>query len=222
MESTRPTPFDLVFGPLAEERFPPIRAAFEASRGDPRDRDAFLMVREVIQLVHDLRPDEGMGEEIGQLAAFLHHAYLFWLAGTPTLEITPAELAGLLRQGALVPGDAAAPPPAFYVQLPERRVWAEVVPGAAHEPLDGCFLALGDDASLRVLGAFGLRSDRPGLSVVEVAGPRTQRLARADGSPLFAPVLAGGETAGLASITGGEELLELGWRAWSLAGERST
>jgi hypothetical protein len=34
-------------------------------------------------------------------------------------------------------------------------------------------------------------------------------------------VLAGGETAGLASITGGEELLELGWRAWSLAGERS-
>jgi hypothetical protein len=222
MESTRPTPFDLVFGPLADERFPPIRVAFEASRGDPRDRDAFLMVREVIQLVHDLRPDEGMGEELGHLAAVHHHAYLFWLAGTPTLEITPAELAGLLRQGALVPGDVAAPPPAFYVQLPERRVWAEVVPGAAHEPLDGCFLALGDDGSLRVLGAFGLRSDRPGLSVVEVAGPRPQRLARADGSPLFAPVLAGGDIAGLASITGGEELLEFGWRAWSLAGERST
>lgn len=221
MESTRPTPFDLVFGPLAEERFPPIRAAFEASHGDPRDRDAFLMVREVIQLIHDLRPDEGMGEEIRQLAALLHHAYLFWLAGTPTLEITSAELTALLRDERSAPGDAAAPPPAFYVQFPERRVWAEVVAGAAHEPLDGCFLVLGGDDSLAVLAAFGLRPDRPGLSVVEVAGPRTSRLVRPDGAPLFAPVLEGGAPAGLASITGGEELLELGWRAWSLAGARS-
>ena len=221
MESTRPTPFDLVFGPLAAERFPAIQSAFEASHGDPHDRDAFLMVRDVIQLVHDLRPDEGMGEDIAQLAAFLHHAYLFWLAGTPTLEIPAAGLTTLLEAGASRGGEAATPPPAFYVQLPERRVWAEVVPGAPHEPMDGCFLTLGPDESLRVLAAFGLRPDRPGLSVVEVAGPRTGRLARPDGSPLFAPVLEGGATAGLASITGGEELLELGWRAWSLAGERS-
>lgn len=221
MESTRPTPFDLVFGPLAAERFPAIQSAFEASHGDPHDRDAFLMVRDVIQLVHDLRPDEGMGEDIAQLAAFLHHAYLFWLAGTPTLEIPAAGLTTLLEAGASTGGEAATPPPAFYVQLPERRVWAEVVPGAPHEPMDGCFLTLGPDESLRVLAAFGLRPDRPGLSVVEVAGPRTGRLARPDGSPLFAPVLEGGATAGLASITGGEELLELGWRAWSLAGERS-
>ena len=221
MESTRPTPFDLVFGPLAEGRFPPIRSAFEATHGDPRDRDAFLMVRDVIQLVHDLRPDEGMGEEIGQLAALLHHAYLFWLSGTPTLEITPSELAALLRHETPMPGDAAAPPPAFYVQFPERRVWAEVVPGASHEPLDGCFLGREGDDSLRVLAAFGLRPDRPGLSVVEVAGPRPSRLARPDGAPLFAPVLDGGAPAGLASITGREELLELGWRAWALAGARS-
>lgn len=221
MESTRPTPFDLVFGPLAEERFPPIRSALEVSHGDPRDRDAFLMVRDVIQLVHDLRPDEGMGEEIGQLAALLHHAYLFWLAGTPTLEITPAELTALLRHEASAPDDAAAPPPAFYVQFPERRVWAEVVAGTSHEPLDGCFLALAGGDSLRVLATFGLRPDRPGLSVVEVAGTRPSRLARPDGAPLFAPVLEGGAPAGLASITGGEELLELGWRAWALAGARS-
>ena len=226
MAATRPTPFDLVFGSLAAERFPPIRSALEASHGDPYDRDAFLMVREAIQLVHDLRPDEGMGEDIGQLTAFLHHAWLFWLAGTPTLEIAAADLTALLEGGAgpagpTPAGEMAAPPPAFYFQLPERRVWAEVVPGAPHEPMDGCFLALASDASLRVLGAFGLRSDRPGLTVVEVAGPRTGRLARPDGSPLFAPVLDGGATAGLASITGGEELLELGWRAWSLARERS-
>ena len=221
MDSPRPTPFDLVFGSLAEERFPSIRSAFEASQGEPRDRDAFLMMRDVVQLVHDLRPDEGMGGEIGQLAAFLHHAYLFWLAGTPTLAITPAELTGLLRPETPASGETSPPPPAFYVQLPERRVWAEVVAGASHEPLDGCFLALDGAASLRVLAAFGLRPDRPGLSVVEVAGPRPSRLARPDGTPLFAPALEGGAPAGLASITGGEELLELGWRAWSLAGARS-
>jgi len=221
MESSRPTPFDLVFGPLAGERFPSIRSSIDANRGDPRDRDAFLMVRDVVQLVHDLRPDEGMGEEISQLAAFLHHAYLFWLAGTPTLAITPAELTGLLQPETPASDETAPPPPAFYVQLPERRVWAEAVAGASHEPLDGCFLALDGGESLRVLAAFGLRPDRPGLSVVEVAGPRPSRLARADGTPLFAPVLEGGAPAGLASVTGGEELLELGWRAWSLAGARS-
>ena len=33
-----------------------------------------------------------------------------------------------------------------------------------------------------------------------------------DGSPLFGPRLAGGDVAGLHSIAGREELLELGWR----------
>lgn len=221
MASARATPFDLVFGSLAAERFPALRTAIDAAHAEPRDRDAFLMVREVIQLVRELRPDEGMGEEIGQLAALLHHAYLFWAAGTPTLEISAAEFSGLIQDPAAEPAARAEPPPEFYVQLPERRIWAAVVSGAAPEPLDGCFLGASRDGGLTVLAALGLRPDRPGLSVVEVAGPRVTSLARPDGSPLFAPVLEGGRPAGLASITGGEELLELGWRAWILAAEKS-
>jgi hypothetical protein len=51
-------------------------------------------------------------------------------------------------------------------------------------------------------------------------GPRPLALVRADGTELFAPTLTGGQAAGLFSITGEEELLELGWRiqelgAWS-------
>jgi hypothetical protein len=63
-----------------------------------------------------------------------------------------------------------------------------------------------------VLGIFGLHPDRMGFSVVEVSGSRPVALVREDGTPLFAPVLAGGAAAGLYSLMGAEELLELGWR----------
>lgn len=225
MISPRPTPFDLVFGPLAEDRFPPIQAALEADGRDPRDRDAFLMTREVVQFIRELRPEDAIGERIEQLIALLHHAYLFWLAGTPALELTAGELdvmlasaPGVTAPGVTAPGEA---PPAFYVQLPERRVWAEVVPGAAHEPLDGLFLTLAPGGELRVLGAFGLRQDRMGLSVVEVTGSRPAHLLRPDRTALFASALPGGGAARLASLIGAEELLELGWRAHGFAAEKS-
>jgi hypothetical protein len=220
MASPRPTPFDFVFGSLAAERFPAVQAAFESSGAAPRDRDAFLMTREVIQLIHELRPDDGSGGEIEELAAFVHHAWLFWLAGTPALAIEPSAFDELLRTSGATT-TAAAPPPEFYVQFPERRLWAEIAPGSAPEPVDGCFLGREPDGSLTVLAALGMRPDRPGLSVSEVQGPRTAALARVDGSPLFSALMPGGSPAGLASLAGGEELLELGWRAWILAAERS-
>jgi hypothetical protein len=210
MPSPRPTPFDLVFQDSADSVFPSIRQALEAARQDPRDRDAFLMIREVITLVRDLRPDEGLGEGIDQLAALIHHAFLFWAAGQPTVEIPADQLPALLSSDESVApaGDLQA----SYVQLPLRRVWAEVVPGEPPEPLDGCFLHQADASTLRVLGVFGIHPDRPGFSVVEVTGPRPLNLARRDQSPLFSPVLPGGARAGLFSVIGGEELLELGWR----------
>ena len=70
---------------------------------------------------------------------------------------------------------------------------------------------------LRVLGIFGLRADRPGFSAVEATGARAARLTREDGTTLFSPTLPGGAEAGLRSIIGEEELLELGWRTQDLA-----
>jgi hypothetical protein len=55
-----------------------------------------------------------------------------------------------------------------------------------------------------------------GFTVVEATGPRISGLARANGSPLFAPTLPGADAAGLSSITGTEELVELGWRVRDL------
>jgi hypothetical protein len=105
--------------------------------------------------------------------------------------------------------------------MPEHRIWAEVIPGQPSEPLDGCFVHSSLDGTLRVLGVFGIHRDREGFSVVEAAGPRPVGLARVDGSQLFEPTLPGGRAAGLLSISGMEELLELGWRIIQLgAGSR--
>jgi hypothetical protein len=95
------------------------------------------------------------------------------------------------------------------------------VPGQPHEPLDGCFVHSPDAVSLRVLGVFGIHPDREGFSVVESSGPKPVALSREDGTALFAPTLPGGVAAGLFSIAGEEELLDLGWRTRALSGEVS-
>jgi hypothetical protein len=174
------------------------------------------MTREVLTVLRELRPEEGLGEGIDQLTALVHHAYLFWSAGEHVVAVFPQDLGALLRAG---PSDRALNhPPAYYAQLPERRVWAEVILGRPHEPLDGWFVHTSSGpSSLRMLAVFGVHPERDGFSVVEATGPRPGALAR-DGSPLFASVLPGGAAAGLYSIVGEEELLELGWRVQLGAG----
>jgi hypothetical protein len=214
----------LVFASIAGERFPPIREALAEARRDPRDRDAFLLNRDAVALLRELRPAEGMGEGIDQLAAFLHHAYLYWAGGELLRALTPEELDVVLSAhapaAAAEPASASpqlAPHEGAYVQLPERRVWAQPVEDAAFEPLDGLFGHLVPGTQeLRTLGVFGLHPGRMGFTVVEATGPRISGLARANGSPLFAPTLPGADAAGLSSITGTEELVELGWRVRDL------
>lgn len=212
----RATPLELVFGHVAESAFPRIAASLAAAGQDPADRDAFLMDREVVGLLHDLRPDEGLGAAMDQMVALVHHAYLGWAAGALTIPVGREAAEELLGPA---PAEAADSRdiPACYVQFPERLIWAAVIHGEPPEPLDGIFVSRSPGGDLRVLGVFGLRADRPGLSVVEAVGGRVETLARADGSPLYEPTLAGGATAGLRSIVGEEELLELGWRTLGLA-----
>jgi hypothetical protein len=216
MPSPRPTPFDLVFADSAGTIFPDIQTGLSQSGTDPRNRDAFLMVREVVELLRELRPDEGLGEGIDQLVALVHHSYLFWAAGCASVELPSEHLADWLASSA--PDiDEHHELPAYYAQLPERRIWAETVTGMPPEPLDGCFVhGLPGGDSLRILAVFGLQPERAGFTVVEVAGVRPVALLRTDGSALFSPTLPGGSAAGLFSLAGGEELLELGWRSRQL------
>jgi hypothetical protein len=211
MPPARLTPFDLVFQEAADTIFPALRRSLSAAGRDPRNRDAFLMEREVVTLIHDLRPEEGLGTGIDQLSALVHHAYLFWDAGQMVVGVSREELTPLLVGDVAASSEVARQPPS-YAQLPLRRIWAQVVAGLPPEPLDGCFMHAVDPANLSVLGVFGVHPDRPGFSVVEVSGARPSRLQRRDGSVLFSPLLPGGAEAGLFSVAGEEELLELGWR----------
>lgn len=217
MPLPRPTPFDLVFADMAETRFPAIRDALAEMGRDPRDRDAFLMTRPAVELLREMRPEEGLGEGMDQLVALAHHAYLYWLGGELAFSISPARLDESVSEGSVELGEVS-PATAWYAQFPERKVWAEVIEGATHEPLDGCFVHPVESHRLRVLGVFGVRGDRDGFSVVETDGARTPHLQRTDGSALFAPVLPGAASAGLYAIAGSEELLELAWRTRPQAG----
>jgi hypothetical protein len=219
MVEHRATPFDLVFESAAPTSFPAIRQILAQEERDPRDRDAFLMVRETLLLLRELRPDEGLGEGIDQLTALVHHAYLYWDSGSLTLEVSSDQLHQVVSQpSSQRPGDIS--PRAAYLQLPERLIWAQVVPGQAQEPLDGFFhYSSLEPGQLRMLGVFGMYPDRQGFSVVEVAGSRPSPLIRPDGSPLFSSTLPGGAAAGLYSLLGEEELLELGWRVAQLGAE---
>lgn len=216
MANPRPHPFDLLFSHTASV-FHPIRDAIEQPGQEPRDRDRFLMVREVVQLLRELRPDEGLGEGIVQLAALVHHCYLYWDAGCNTHECEADQLTALLS--ARQPDEPPDLPP-YYIRFPERRMWGQPIPAGPHEPLDGCFVYSWPGRNfLRVLGIFGIHRDRAGFSVVEVAGDRRDSLHREDGSDLFSATLPGGVAAGLFGISGEEELLELGWRTRTLAAE---
>jgi hypothetical protein len=211
---------DLVFDRAAESTFPRIASSLVAGGQDPADRDAFLMDREVVTLLHEIRPEEGLGEAMDQMVALVHHAYLAWAAGAVTIPVgreAAEELLGQAPEGA-----DSKDVPAYYAQFPERMIWAAVIENEAPEPLDGIFVSRVPGGHLRVLGIFGLRPERAGFSAVEAAGGRVERLAREDGSPLFHPTLPGAAAAGLRSIVGEGELLELGWRTQSLAADVET
>ncbi len=209
---SRPTPFDLVFDSLADDRFPAIRDALARSGRDPRDRNAFLMEKDSVSLIREVRPDDGVGEGMDQLVALVHHAYLFWAGDQRVRSIDRAGLDLMLS--ADLPADLTDDTLSWYLQLPERRVWAQALEDTAHEPLDGAFVHHAPDGALRVLGVLGVHADRDGFTVVEATG-RHPGVVR-EGSAPFSSVLPGGDAAGLYSIAGAPELIELGWRSQAL------
>ena len=216
---SRPTPFDLVFDPIAEDRFPAIRDALAATGHDPRDRDAFLMQKPSVSLVRELRPGDGLGEGMDQLVALVHHAYLFWAGGRRVRSIDRAGLDLMLATD--LPPDLHDDALAWFLQLPERRMWAQALEDSAHEPLDGIFVHHSTSGVLRVLGVLGVHAERDGFTVVEAVGQHAPGNRR-EGSAPFSSVLPGGEAAGLYSVAGTNELIELGWRSQALEHQPGT
>jgi len=210
------TPTELVLGALAEERFPALRQSLAEAGIDPTARDAFVLDRAVVELLRDLRPEEGVGEGVDELVSFLHAAFLHWQDGGAAVALDRETLDRVVRSK--TPPLSGGPGGTRYVALPPRRVWAEPVPGAPPEPLDGWY-ARRTATRIEILAVFGLHPNRPGFTAVRVAGPRPDSLGRVDGMAVFAPTVAGGREAGLWSLQGAEELIELAFRVEAWLGE---
>ena len=204
--SQRPSPFDIVFGELADERFPALQVSLGASHVDATDRDAFILDRAVTEFLRDLVPEDAPPESLHEFIAVLQHCYLHWTGGKRTTIADSTEIPSSRPAG-------ASPDLPIYLQLPSHLYWGQLEPDAPHEPLDGFFVhARGD--GIRALAIFGLHPDRPGFSVAEVTGQAPPPLLpRADGSAPFTPQMDGGKNAGIRSVSGPDELLALAWHA---------
>lgn len=208
----RLTPYQLAFEPIAAERFPGLRTGIEAAGRNPRSRDEFVLVKEVVELLRDLRPEETAGEGVAELVAVCHAAYLHWLDGEAVVSI---DRDGLSAIGHGPVGSPNRGDRSFYLELPASRVWGAAGTESGLEPLDGCFVVPRADG-LDLVAVFGVQPGRPGFTVATASGPRLPHLTRLDGSALFAARFEGGAAAGLFEVAGEEELLELVYRALDL------
>jgi hypothetical protein len=201
------TPFALVFGELAEERFPALKASLAGAGIDAIDRDAFVLDRAVTEFLRDLVPEDAPPESLLEFIAVLQHSYLYWADGridSSADTVVPSA----------DPRPSAHPPiRSTYIQLPSHLYWGQLEPDAPHEPLDGFFIHRWHNG-IRALAIFGMHPERPGFTVAEASGPSPSALPnRANGSAPFAPLMDGGAAAGLRSVSGVDELLALAWRS---------
>jgi len=211
----RATPFALAFGEI-EPRFPAIAEALQQNGAAATDRDRFVLLEPVGRLLHEIVPEDAGADALEAHVLLLHHAYLFWAAEQ---RVYPVSEQALRRAVGATRMTTRLPHPAQYLQLPELRVWGAPNEASPPEPLDGMFVseAASGSGAIDVLAIFGMRPDRPGFSAVGLeAHPELEIAARDDGTPLFAPTLAGGPAAGLYSVANAGELLLLTCRLLTL------
>lgn len=222
--SERPTPFGLVFGAVAAERFPAIAAALAGLNASSADHDTFVLSEPVARLLQDIVPDDVSPDEMEAHLRLLHHAYRHWAAGAWVYRVGDQTLHRAVTGGAI---SSHLPRPALYLQLPAGKVWRPAAADSTPEPLDGVFVTeTARSSEVAILGIFGMHRGRPGFSAVAVeahvddAAPRPHEVevaaARPDGTATFSAVLQGGASAGLHSVLTGGELVLLTCRLLAL------
>jgi hypothetical protein len=223
---SRIEPFEHAFGSLAAQHFAEIRDDASNQHKDTADLPQFASLGAVQRLLDELESPEALEvepEAAAEYLAGLFVAFRFWDAGRLIFPVSRDRLDRLLE--AQVSGDrVAVPDGACYIQLPEQWFWAQIDPEQPHEPVDGFFVVEGAGRrEFFVLMVLGLRAERPGFSQVSLTA-RTEHFALAAEEarrPLFAPVLDGGNTAGLKSLVSEADVLllvQLGLRV--VSGER--
>lgn len=209
---SRPTPFDLVFAPLAVSHFEAIRGESGAGSAAPHDRTAFMKLPATQRLLAELEglQEDPQAEAVAEYLVALYAAWRFWEAGSPIRVVERDALETLI--GEPPAPEAPAAPPAAYLQFPEHWFWARIADSAPHEPLDGMFV-VGEESGREttIVAVLGLRRDRDGFSQVTVTAtpPEYAAAGALSRNPPFGSTIDGGEKAGVRSITSAAELLYL-------------
>jgi hypothetical protein len=214
----RPTPFDVIFARpgLAERYFPAIAEALGPASAPGPDRERFLMLGLVGELMGELAPESG--EVTAQIGLLTFHAFHHWQQGGSGRGIDEPTLLGLIRLEGLGDWQLEPPAPAGYIQLPRHVLWVAGSAGQPAEPVDGFFWVTGDPQAnaLELLLVLGLHEGRPGVTVIELAsGPLPTQghwgdLQGRAGGEDFSNVLAGGER--LYGLSTAGEVLKLASR----------
>ena len=197
-------PFDLAFGPVAEEWFGEIRA--DGGR-EARDPGAFAKLPAVERIMAEMQPEGGPAEPEAseEYLRLLYVAYHFWEQGRETVTV-PDKVLEISNTQHATPNTEVA----WYFVLARNRFWAQVNPTEPHEPVDGFFLVSTSRKEYVLLVILGLREERQGFSQISliVTTPEMERAVPVRLPPL-APVMPGGEAAGFRSIVSADDLLYL-------------
>ena len=204
MSAPRPYPWTALVEALGDDRFEEMKSELASAGTDAFERDAFALVGAVGRVLRELVPDDAPAEAVTSYLDLLHVLYLHWAAGRPVRSVSRARLSADLSTPPALP---APPPGVCYLQLPERLVWAAPAADAAHEPLDGLFVAAGPERVL-VLAVLGFRPEREGFTTLDASVPRAAAAPppRAGGAGPFSSVLPAGERMGFFSVTSEAEL----------------
>lgn len=203
---------------FADKNFAAIRKEAETRGVDDTDPGAFLLLGEVGRVLKEIQGEERGGEALHQFGAFLFHAYHFHRAGEPILLAETQALRGVVEGRVALDGwEGGLPADAGYLQLPRHLVWSHPDPDGAAEDLDGIFWARSRDETLSLMVAMGIRTQRPGLSVVplppvplsDAPGWPRSRVREAGEGDDFTTTLPGGELDELYSVIRAGEILKL-------------
>lgn len=208
-------PFDVLAAALPEDWFREVRAALGEGR-DVTDHLQFHDLGAVRRVLQEIAPagEEASGTTTAEYETLLYTVCRFWLAGRHSFELSREAVGRALARDAQAQSgnQPAVPHGACYLRFPERLFWARINDPTPPEPLDGMFVAAGAGGhEITVLAVLGLRPERGGFSQIAVTAPMADLL-RAGSfvrRPLFAPVLEGGEQAGVKSLVSEAELLHL-------------
>ncbi len=224
----RITPYELILEPLESSVFPEIRAEAEQRGSETRRRDQFLLLGTVAAALGEMMAEDAPSEAVDEYGELLYQGFQFWSFGRRVYLLDEDVSEQLVVAEYDMDGWILATPPACYLQFPRQRFWARLAADQPFEPADGCFIVADDTAPapqagahLRVQLVLGVRTDRPGASLMsyrtDLDPYAVSRLARTpwrEGGAPFANAIPGGERMGYHTLATTSELEALVLRAF--------